>query len=114
MPLKSYWDKHLIEAGCDEAGRGCLAGPVVAAAAAKRLENFWRSRTSCCSSSMLRMDTLGIEPRASRMLSGCGTITPTALDYWRCSMGRRLRCWLGLQQSTALCCNSQRVCSSSL
>ena len=32
MPLKSYWDKNLIEAGCDEAGRGCLAGPVVAAA----------------------------------------------------------------------------------
>ncbi len=31
MPLKSYWDKNLIEAGCDEAGRGCLAGPVVAA-----------------------------------------------------------------------------------
>lgn len=31
MPLKSYFDKHLIEAGCDEAGRGCLAGPVVAA-----------------------------------------------------------------------------------
>lgn len=25
-------NKHLIEAGCDEAGRGCLAGPVVAAA----------------------------------------------------------------------------------
>jgi ribonuclease HII len=31
MPLKSYFDKTLIEAGCDEAGRGCLAGPVVAA-----------------------------------------------------------------------------------
>lgn len=30
--LKSYFDKHKIEAGCDEAGRGCLAGPVVAAA----------------------------------------------------------------------------------
>ncbi|RLD65879.1 MAG: ribonuclease HII [Bacteroidetes bacterium] len=30
--LKSYFDKKLIEAGCDEAGRGCLAGPVVAAA----------------------------------------------------------------------------------
>ena len=27
----SYSEK-LIEAGCDEAGRGCLAGPVVAAA----------------------------------------------------------------------------------
>jgi ribonuclease HII len=31
MPLKSFYDKTLIEAGCDEAGRGCLAGPVVAA-----------------------------------------------------------------------------------
>ena len=30
--LKSYFDKLLIEAGCDEAGRGCLAGPVVCAA----------------------------------------------------------------------------------
>ena len=30
--LKSYVDKYLVEAGCDEAGRGCLAGPVVAAA----------------------------------------------------------------------------------
>lgn len=30
--LKSYFQKKLIEAGCDEAGRGCLAGPVFAAA----------------------------------------------------------------------------------
>jgi len=30
--LKPYLDKNVIEAGCDEAGRGCLAGPVVAAA----------------------------------------------------------------------------------
>jgi ribonuclease HII len=30
--LLSYFNKDLIEAGCDEAGRGCLAGPVVAAA----------------------------------------------------------------------------------
>jgi ribonuclease HII len=27
-----YIDDHKLEAGCDEAGRGCLAGPVVAAA----------------------------------------------------------------------------------
>jgi len=33
MPrLKNNFTKGLIEAGCDEAGRGCLAGPVVAAA----------------------------------------------------------------------------------
>ncbi|MGM0620115.1 MAG: ribonuclease HII [Bacteroidota bacterium] len=31
-PLAAYFKKGVIEAGCDEAGRGCLAGPVVAAA----------------------------------------------------------------------------------
>ena len=30
--LKSYFAYDLVEAGCDEAGRGCLAGPVMAAA----------------------------------------------------------------------------------
>lgn len=33
MPrLASFHTRGLLEAGCDEAGRGCLAGPVVAAA----------------------------------------------------------------------------------
>jgi ribonuclease HII len=30
--LKQYYTEDLVEAGCDEAGRGCLAGPVFAAA----------------------------------------------------------------------------------
>lgn len=30
--LKAYLNKEVLEAGCDEAGRGCLAGPVFAAA----------------------------------------------------------------------------------
>ena len=30
--LKAFLKKDILEAGCDEAGRGCLAGPVVAAA----------------------------------------------------------------------------------
>lgn len=30
--LEPFLNKELIEAGCDEAGRGCLAGPVYAAA----------------------------------------------------------------------------------
>lgn len=30
--LKPYYHSGIIEAGCDEAGRGCLAGPVYAAA----------------------------------------------------------------------------------
>jgi ribonuclease HII len=32
QPLKAKFQDNLIEAGIDEAGRGCLAGPVVAAA----------------------------------------------------------------------------------
>lgn len=32
MMLKSHYYDHLVEAGCDEAGRGCLAGSVYAAA----------------------------------------------------------------------------------
>ena len=32
MPLLSFYQKELTEAGCDEAGRGCYAGPVFAAA----------------------------------------------------------------------------------
>lgn len=30
--LRPYFNKEVLEAGCDEAGRGCLAGPVFAAA----------------------------------------------------------------------------------
>ena len=32
VPLQTYYSKDFVEAGCDEAGRGCLAGPVFAAA----------------------------------------------------------------------------------
>lgn len=30
--LRSFYNEKVLEAGCDEAGRGCLAGPVFAAA----------------------------------------------------------------------------------
>lgn len=32
LSLKYFFKKGIVEAGCDEAGRGCLAGPVCAAA----------------------------------------------------------------------------------
>ena len=38
--LRSSLSDHLIEAGCDEAGRGCLAGPVFAAAVIFPLDYF--------------------------------------------------------------------------
>ncbi len=41
--LKPYFNKKYTEAGCDEAGRGCLAGPVVATAVIlpKNYRNKW-------------------------------------------------------------------------
>ena len=39
MGLKRYFQKGMIEAGCDEAGRGCLAGPVFAAAVILDIKN---------------------------------------------------------------------------
>ena len=41
--LKQFYNKTLIEAGCDEAGRGCLAGPVYASAVIlpKKYKNKW-------------------------------------------------------------------------
>lgn len=43
MNLFPFHDPDLIEAGCDEAGRGCLAGPVFAAAVIlpKDFEHDW-------------------------------------------------------------------------
>ena len=38
--LKTYFQQELTEAGCDEAGRGCYAGPVFAAAVILP-ENFY-------------------------------------------------------------------------
>lgn len=38
--LKSFYQSELLEAGCDEAGRGCLAGPVFAAAVILRHDFF--------------------------------------------------------------------------
>ncbi len=32
LQLKKYYREGVVEAGCDEAGRGCIAGPVYAAA----------------------------------------------------------------------------------
>ncbi len=39
MNLITKWQNQYTEAGCDEVGRGCLAGPVVAASVILN-ENF--------------------------------------------------------------------------
>lgn len=43
ISLLPYYNENRLEAGCDEAGRGCLAGPVVAAAVIlpKDFDHIW-------------------------------------------------------------------------
>ena len=43
MALKIFYTQGKIEAGCDEAGRGCLAGPVIAAAVVLPADFKWPS-----------------------------------------------------------------------
>lgn len=42
--LRQAHTLDLTEAGCDEAGRGCLAGPVVAAAVILPIDFTWKAR----------------------------------------------------------------------
>lgn len=39
IALQAFCNKNLVEAGCDEAGRGCLSGPVVAGAVVLNPDN---------------------------------------------------------------------------
>ena len=64
-----------------------------------------------CKRHRTQMDTLGIEPRASRMLSGCDTTTPCALRYWLPSGitivkfdRARLARWRSPARHDAYCC----------
>jgi len=54
--LRSSFTRDLIEAGCDEVGRGCLAGPVVAAAVI--LPKKYRSRKLNDSKQLTREERL--------------------------------------------------------
>jgi ribonuclease HII len=60
MALKNFHTRGLLEAGCDEAGRGCLAGPVVAAAVI--LPANFRNNLLDDSKKMTEKDRFELEP----------------------------------------------------
>jgi ribonuclease HII len=60
MALKNFHTKGMLEAGCDEAGRGCLAGPVVAAAVI--LPPNFRNQLLDDSKKMTEKDRYELEP----------------------------------------------------
>ena len=64
--LFSFFDDKLIEAGCDEAGRGCLSGPVVAAAVIlpKDFQHEWLNDSKQVSESKRKVLRSIIEEKA--------------------------------------------------
>lgn len=79
-PLKQYYSQGLVEVGCDEAGRGCLAGPVVAAAVIlpDKLDHPWLNDSKKLSSNQRGVLRKIIEEEAISW--GVGTASVEEID----------------------------------
>lgn len=78
--LKPYFQKEKIEAGCDEAGRGCLAGPVVAAAVI--LPKKYRHKVLNDSKQLSEKQRLEVKKDiiADAIAWGVGVASPSEID----------------------------------
>ena len=79
--LKSYFDAKKTEAGCDEVGRGCLAGPVIAAAVIlpKHFKhNFLTDSKKICRS---KRELLKTEIENVALAYGIGEVSPKEIVY---------------------------------
>jgi ribonuclease HII len=78
--LKAYYVKNLIEAGIDEAGRGCLAGPVTAAAVIlpPKYRNKWLNDSKQLNA--LQREELKSEIEAKALAFAIGTADHTEID----------------------------------
>ena len=80
MPLLSYFDSTKIEAGCDEAGRGCLAGPVVAAAVILPVDYHHVLLNDSKTLSKRKRDMLRIEIEKNAIDFGIGIVSNKEID----------------------------------
>jgi ribonuclease HII len=78
--LKPFYKPNCIEAGCDEAGRGCMAGPVVAAAVIlpKKFKNKWLNDSKQLNSA--QREELKIIIKAEAIDYAIATITAQEID----------------------------------
>ncbi len=79
--LKSFFlNKTSVEAGCDEAGRGCLAGPVYAAAVI--LPNNYRNKWLNDSKKLTEKDRYELRPEieAKAVAWAVGVVSHTEID----------------------------------
>ena len=78
--LASFFDPEKIEAGCDEAGRGCLAGPVVAAAVILEKKFKHEVLNDSKQLSAEERDNLRQEIMDSALAYGIGVASPEEID----------------------------------
>ena len=80
MALLPYHTKGLVEAGCDEAGRGCLAGPVFAAAVIlpPRYKNKWLNDSKQLNEKA--RNELRLEIEAKALTYGIGIVSQQEID----------------------------------
>lgn len=78
--LFSFFNENLTEAGCDEAGRGCLSGPVVAAAVVlpKDFKHEWLNDSKQVSETKRRLLRPIIEEQA--IAWGVGVVNEKEID----------------------------------
>ncbi len=78
--LKIFYSRGTIEAGCDEAGRGCLSGPVYAGAVIlpKNYKNKWLDD----SKKLSEADRYALRPEIEEkaLTFGVGVVTHTEID----------------------------------
>lgn len=80
MPLKKGTQNILIEVGCDEAGRGCLAGPVVAAAVILAPQKNIPGLNDSKQISEKKRSELAIIIKNEALDYGIGIVNPSEID----------------------------------
>lgn len=96
--LKTYYQKNTIEAGCDEAGRGCLAGPVVAAAVMLPKNYFHPLLNDSKKLSAAQRNILQIDIKEKALAYGIGVVSPEKIDEINILNASILAMHLAIQQ----------------
>lgn len=78
--LIAFFNEHQLEAGCDEAGRGCLAGPVVAAAVILNPSHLIEGLNDSKKLSEKRRNQLQIEIKANVLTHAIGIVDEKEID----------------------------------
>ena len=78
--LLPYHTKDLVEVGCDEAGRGCLAGPVVAAAVILNPEKPIKGLNDSKQTNLKERVILRKEIESNALAFNIGVVSNTEID----------------------------------